>query len=225
MTRYASFRFDDGFFLGALKANALLGSDRGSFFIVTGLVEKTHGLDHIPLFAGREFGTIEDWSALARDGHDIQPHSVTHAKLPDLTRAEQIEEVTLSLASVRKIHDGPYIFCHPYNGLIDVDFADLGFAAAGFLTRRVQETLLYNDLAKLSPYSLRSAALREEEFDSIVEKLSQVPDNAWVILALHSFDEEGFAPWSSDGFSRLLTEVRRLDFQIGTISSMIRRYC
>jgi hypothetical protein len=72
---------------------------------------------------------------------------------------------------------------------------------------------------------LRSSVLREERFDLFVEKLStQVPDNAWVILAFHSFDGEGFRPWSSDGFSRLVSEVRRLGFQIRTISSMVSSY-
>jgi peptidoglycan/xylan/chitin deacetylase (PgdA/CDA1 family) len=225
MTRYVSFRFDDGFFNGAIKANALLGSDRGSFFIVTGLVEKTHRVDHEPLFVGREFGTIEGWTALARAGHDIQPHSVTHANLPNLTHAEQMEEVERSLASVRKIHGGPYIFCHPYNARTDLNFAELGFAGAGFITRELQETIIYNDLSELNPYLLRSLVLTEDRFDLFVEKLgAQVPENAWVILAFHSFDEEGYGPWSSEGFSRLVSEVRRLGLQIRTISSMVSSY-
>lgn len=225
MARYVSFRFDDGFLAGALKANALLGADHGSFFIVTGLVEKTHRLDHIPLFVGREFGTIEEWATLARAGHDIQPHSVTHANLPLLTREEQIEEVERSLAFVKKIHAGPYIFCHPYNALTDLDFANLGFAAAGFNARGSQKAVQYNDLSKLTPYLLRSSILSEDQFDWLVECLNiHVPNNAWVILGFHSFDGEGAKPWSSEGFSRLVAEVRRLGFQIRTIGRMISTY-
>jgi peptidoglycan/xylan/chitin deacetylase (PgdA/CDA1 family) len=225
MARYASFRFDDGFLAGALKANALLGADRASFFIVTGLVEKTHRLDHIPLFAGREFGTIEDWTTLARAGHDIQPHSVTHPELPLLARGQQIEEVERSLAFVKKIHAGPYIFCHPYNALTDLDFAELGFAAAGFSGRGSQKAVSYNDLSALDPYLLQSSVLAEDRFDWLVESLrSHVPENAWVILGFHSFDGEGAKPWSTAGFSRLVAEIRKLGFQIKTISSMIRKH-
>jgi peptidoglycan/xylan/chitin deacetylase (PgdA/CDA1 family) len=222
MTRYASFRFDDGFLAGARTASELLGPDRGTFFIVTGLVERTHRLDHIPLFVGREFGTIDDWIALARSGHDIQPHSVTHAHLPLLTLEGQIEEVERSLMSIKKIHDGPYIFCHPYNELTDLNFADLGFSAAGFSPLGSKETVPYNDLNRLNPYRLLSSAPPENKSDWIIERLrSRVPDGAWVILGFHSFDGEGAKPWSSAGFSRLVAEVRRLNFQVRTIGSMI----
>jgi peptidoglycan/xylan/chitin deacetylase (PgdA/CDA1 family) len=225
MRRYVSFRFDDGFLSGALKADAMLAPDHGSFFIVTGLVEKTHRLDHIPLFVGREFGSIEDWAALARAGHDIQPHSVTHADLSLLTREEQIEEVERSLAFVKKIHAGPYVFCHPFNAQTDLDFAKLGFAAAGFTGRGPRESRPYNDLSALNRYQLRSPLAREEEYDRLIETLrAEIPDNAWVILAFHSFDGEGWKPWSSEGFSRLVADVRRLDFQIRTVGDMIGSY-
>jgi peptidoglycan/xylan/chitin deacetylase (PgdA/CDA1 family) len=225
MPRYMSFRFDDGFFHGALKANAMLEPDRASFFIVTGLVDKTHRLDHIPLFVGRKFGTIADWRVLARAGHDIQPHSVTHANLPLLTREQRIEEVERSLAFVKKIHAGPYVFCHPYNALTDLDFASLGFAAAGFSGRGSQDTIPYNDPSKVNPYLLRSSVLPEDQYDWLVGNLSTyVPDNGWVILGFHSFDGEGSRPWSSEGFSRLVADVRRLGFQIRTIAAMVGRH-
>jgi peptidoglycan/xylan/chitin deacetylase (PgdA/CDA1 family) len=223
MQRYLSFRFDDGFLTGALKADAMLGADRATFFIVTGLVAKTHRLDHIPLFMGREFGTIEDWTVLARSGHDIQPHSVTHADLSRLPPEAQTAEVADSLAFVRKIHPGPYVFCHPYNALTEIDFACLGFAGAGFAGRGSQKTIPCNDLSHLDPYKLRSSVTSEDEYHWLVENLaSQVPDNTWVILGFHSFDGEGSRPWSSAGFSRLVSEIRRLGFRIRTIGDMIR---
>jgi peptidoglycan/xylan/chitin deacetylase (PgdA/CDA1 family) len=225
MQRYLSFRFDDGFLAGALKATSMLDLDRGSFFIVTGLVERTHNLAHIPLFAGRDFGTIEDWTALARLGHDIQPHSVTHANLPLLSREGQVEEVERSLSCVKKIHAAPYVFCHPYNALTDLDFASLGFAAAGFAGRGSQATIPYNELSALDPYKLRSSVVPQSQYDWVVENLTNnVPDNAWVILGFHSFDGEGSSPWSSESFSRLVAEIRRLGFRIRTIGHMISNY-
>ena len=223
MTRYISFRFDDGFFVGALKANALLAPHHGTFFIVTGLVEGTHRLEHIPEFIGREFGTLESWKLLARSGHDIQPHSVTHPNLRLLTREQQVAEIAGSLAFVQKIHGGPYIFCSPYNLCPEIDFGALGFAAAGFLGSA--HGLPYNDLSALNPFDLRSKVIHEENFEWLVQELRDaIPDNAWVIIGFHSFDHEGHRPWNFDRFSQLVAEIRALDFQIENVASVVRRY-
>jgi peptidoglycan/xylan/chitin deacetylase (PgdA/CDA1 family) len=223
VTRYLSFRFDDGFFVGALKANAALAPDSGTFFIVTGLVEGTHRLEHIPEFVEREFGTLESWKLLARSGHDIQPHSVTHPHLPLLPAGQQIDEIAGSLAFVRRIHDGPYIFCSRYNQCPDVDFGALGFAAAGF--EGSSPALPYNDLTAVDRFALRSQVVFEEEYDRVVEQLrSAIPDEAWVIIGFHSFDGEGHRPWNFDRFAQLVAEIRALDFRIESVASMIRRH-
>ena len=223
MTRYISFRFDDGFFVGALKANALLAPDHGTFFVVTGLLDGTHRLEHIPEFVGRDFGTVESWRLLARIGHDVQPHSITHPNLQLLPREQQVAEIAGSLASVKKIHDGPYVFCSPYNLRPEIEFGSLGFAAAGFLGSA--HGLPYNDLSALNPFVLRSQVIHEEGFDWLIEQLrGVVPDNSWVIIGFHSFDQEGFRPWNFDRFSQLVAKIRTLDFQIESIASMVRRY-
>jgi len=223
VTRYLSFRFDDGFFVGALKANAALAPDHGTFFIVTGLVEGTHRLEHIPEFVGREFGALESWRLLARIGHDIQPHSVTHPHLPLLQSAQQIDEIAGSLSFVRKIHDGPYIFCSPYNQCPDIEFGALGLAAAGFKTS--SRALPYNDVAAIERYALRSQVVFEEDYDWIVEQLrSAIPDGAWVIIGFHSFDGEGHRPWKFDRFAQLVAQIRAFDYRIESIAGMIGRY-
>lgn len=221
--KYLSFRFDDGFFEGARKADALLAPDRGSFFLVTGLVEKTHGVKKEPLFSNRDFGTLEQWTALSRAGHDIQAHSVSHARFSEISREEQIAEATGSLETIKKIHSGPYIFCFPYNAIVDdLNFQDMGFAASGFYGRGAENALVFNDLAALDPHALRGSMVFEEELDWLTKSLAaDIPDQAWVILGFHSFDGEGHRPWSSAGFSLLVSEVRRLGYQVKTISNMI----
>ncbi len=222
MARYLSFRFDDGFFVGALKANLLLAPSRGSFFLVTGLMERTHQLTQ-PEFEGRDFGNPAAWRLLAEAGHDIQAHSVTHPSLPELSRDQQIVEIRDSLSSIRKIHDGPYVFCCPYNQRPNVDFSSLGFSAAGFLGS--PNSLPYNQRSTFDPFLLRSKVVFQEDYDWIVRELrTSIPHDAWVILGFHSFDDEGYRPWKFAPFAELVRQVRSLDYQIETVSSMISKF-
>jgi len=222
LTRFISFRFDDGFHEGALRTHALLAPDRATFFLVTGLVEGTHSLEHIPEFRGRDFGNAAKWRALSDLGHDVQLHSVTHRSFLEISASDQITEVTNSLQTIKQIQPGPYVFCFPYNQAVDIDFFSLGISAAGFTSE--PNGLAFNELARLRPFALKSQATFEEDLERIVERLgAQVPDGSWVILAFHSFDGEGYRPWTSAGFARLVAAVRSLDFEIVTVGAMIAR--
>jgi peptidoglycan/xylan/chitin deacetylase (PgdA/CDA1 family) len=222
LTRFISFRFDDGFYEGALRAHALLAPDRATFFLVTGLVDGTHALEHIPEFRGRDFGNVARWRALADLGHEVQLHSVTHPSFLEISASDQVAEISISLRTIRQIQPGPYIFCFPYNQVVDVDFFSLGISGAGFTSE--PDGLAFNDLGRLRPFALKSQPAFEEDLERIVERLgAQVPDAAWVILAFHSFDGEGYRPWTSAGFAHLVAAVRSLDFEIVTVGAMIAR--
>ena len=227
MARFISFRFDDGFIDGARKAAACLQPSPASFFIVTGLVSGSDRLDHIESFKGRNFGSLAEWRAMAALGPDVQPHSVTRPNFTDLSADGQRTEVQSSLAFVRGIHSGPYVFCFPYNVISDVDLASLDLSAAGFATAASDGPVAFNSLddGTLDLFRLRSWAVRERHFDIVVDQLDRLPDQSWTILAFHSLDDEGHEPWTSEGFSRLVAIARAAGFQIFSVREMVERSC
>ena len=225
MARFISFRLDDGFIEGARKAAACLDPSRASFFIVANLVLETAAADFEPLFKGRDFGLIEEWRAISSLGHDVQLHGATHANMTMLQPEQQLFEAQASLALVRQIHDGPYVFCYPYNAMTDLDLAPIGISGAGFETVTSDAPVIYNTIDRaLDLYRLKSWAVRERHFDAIVDELTHhLPDDSWTILAFHSLDGEGHEPWTSEGFSRLVTVVRAMGGQIVTVAEMVGR--
>jgi peptidoglycan/xylan/chitin deacetylase (PgdA/CDA1 family) len=226
MARFITFRFDDGFIEGARKAAAFLHPSPASFFIVAGLVRGSDRLDHIELFRGRNFGSLDEWRTIAELGHDVQPHGVSHSDFAELSAEQQRTEVQASLDLVRGIHRGPYIFGFPYNNIVaDLDLGSFGVSAAGFVTATSDEAIVFNrpDEPEFDLFRLRSWAVRERHFDGIVDQLDHLPDHGWTILAFHSFDGEGHEPWTSAGFSRLLEFVRAAGLQIVSIRGMVER--
>lgn len=223
MARFITFRLDDGFINGATKVAEYLAPSHASFFVVTGLISGTHNLDHIDLFRGKDFGSIGQWQALANAGHDVQPHSVSHANFTTLTVEQQLYEIRESLAIVRRIHRGPYVFGFPHNIMMSLNMTSLGLSAAGFHTVASDCAISFNSLNdQIDLFSLRSWAVREQHFDSIVDQIeNNLPDQSWTILAFHSLDGEGHEPWSSEGFSRLVATVRSMDLQIISVARMV----
>jgi peptidoglycan/xylan/chitin deacetylase (PgdA/CDA1 family) len=219
VTRYITFRFDDGFVEGARKASLLLHPSLASFFIVTGLVNKSIPLDDHPTFRGRDFGTPDEWRHIAALGHDVQPHSVSHPNFRDLSEDGQALEVLGSIAAIRDIHSGPYVFAFPYNAITDLDLSSLGISAAGFVTESSDQDVLFNKVKneEINLFGLRSWAVRERHYERVIEQIGGLPDDSWTILAFHSLDGEGHEPWTSDGFARLIAFVRTQDFRIVSI--------
>ena len=223
MGRFITFRFDDGFIKGARKAAACLHPNAASFFVVTGLICGSESLDHIGLFRERDFGSIDEWRALAAEGHDVQLHSATHANFTAMSMDEQSREIRESLAVIRRIHAGPYAFCYPYNALTDLDLACYGISASGFETVASDHAVSFNLLdERLDMYRLRSWAVRERHFDDILNQLMHdVPEMSWTILAFHSLDDEGHEPWGSESFSQLVSAVRGMGYQILSVAAMV----
>ena len=221
--RWISFRFDDGYMPGAKKAAALLAPDSASFFVITDRIPGGLRSDYQPPRKARDCGSLESWRDLSAAGHDIQAHGASHANFGELTPAAQISEAQRALAFIREVHDGPYVFCAPFNVLPAVDLAEVGYDAAGFITLSSDGPVIFNrpGTPELDPFRLKSWAVRERHFDAVVRGLAEVSEDAWVILAFHSLDGEGWEPWSSEGFARLVSAVRSLGYGIRSVRAFL----
>ncbi len=214
MQRLVTFRFDDGYIAGARKAARILRPDPASFFIITGRVREEGA-----------HGSIGDWREMAADGHDIQPHGVVHAGFAEMGDEQKLEEIRGSLAWIRQIQAGPYVFCFPFNRISDIGRHVPDLAAAGFHTVDSSLAAYTNALEPdLDWFRLRSWAVRERHLDHVVDQLEQLPDRTWTILALHSLDGEGHEPWSSDGFSRLVAAVRAASLKIVSVQQAVSHH-
>jgi peptidoglycan/xylan/chitin deacetylase (PgdA/CDA1 family) len=221
VTRFITFSFDDGMIIGAKRAAELLAPDYGTFFIVSDWVLGKIHQDH-ELLKGRDFGSLGEWRTMSQLGSDIQPHSATHYNLLDGATDRNYLDIYKSVAFIRQIHEGPYGFCCPFNQIPkEIDFAELGFAYAGFVSTPSDGPVVYNDLARLDYFQLRRWAVRERHLERMALEFGSVPDNTWTILGLHSLDGEGFEPWSSSGLANLIQLVRSGDFEIITASGLI----
>lgn len=223
MARWISFRFDDGFIEGARKAADILSPYAGTFFIITGLVTGALRLDHLDYFEGADFGTVDEWRALAARGQDIQSHGVDHASFATLDRDQALAQIRVSLDTVRQINPGPHVFCFPYNAVPDLDLAGSGLSAAGFATVDSGQGVLLNPLAELDLMRLGSWAVRERHLDFVIQELDGAPDDTWTILAFHSLDGQGHEPWTSEGFADLVAAVLRAGYQVTTVGDMVAR--
>lgn len=223
MPRFVTFRFDDGFLGGAQKAHEYLTPNGATFFIISALVTGADRLECHPLFKEREFGTIEDWRELSRKGHDIQLHGATHADMSMLSMSEQEREVRESLNFIRTIHSGPYIFCFPYNHLSAINLSQFGISAAGFVSSNSDNHAFYNLIrpSDIDVYKLKGWTIYERQFDKVAASLRAVPDWSWTILSLHSFDGEGWEPWSTEGFKSLVSFVTSNGFEIFHMRGML----
>jgi peptidoglycan/xylan/chitin deacetylase (PgdA/CDA1 family) len=220
MARYLTFRFDDGYIAGAEKAAKLLLPYHGSFFIITDWVNDE---------SRPECGDLNAWKLLGQQGNDIQPHSKTHRKLSDLGCGEQYNEIKGSVEFVQNIHDRPYIFCFPYNSpprppLAVGNLSACGLSACGFDASQPAATHVNQINDELDVFRLRSWDVDQHNFASIPFHLDKsVPDDAWVVLGLHSLDGEGWEPLTSDQLSCLVCAARGLNYEIVTAAAMIEK--
>jgi peptidoglycan/xylan/chitin deacetylase (PgdA/CDA1 family) len=220
--RLLTFRFDDGFMEGARKAAAILDPHKGSYFIVGDRTLGLAQLDDNPLLRGRSFGSVAEWRAMATRGHDIQPHGYSHRRFSTLSSSETEEEIRNSVGIVRSITDGPIVFSFPFNDLVSgLDWSGLGVDAAGFDTRTSADPVHFNHSPAFDPFRIRSWAVRERDWSAIAAGLNTVPEGTWTVLGFHSLDDEGFEPWSSDGFRKLVSLIGSLGFDIVTARQVL----
>ena len=223
--RIISFRFDDGLWEGARKAVSVLNPYKASFFIVKNWLEDFD----LPVLdeynRGRYHGSIALWKEMSAMGQDIQAHSCTHQRFSSLSKAERDEELSESIRLIRKIHDGPYFICYPYNDITPDNLTMAGYDAAGFETRPSSTPINWNNTSNLDVYRLKSWAIREENFFSICDQIKALPPDSWTILAMHSLDGEGFSPWNSSNLKHLVEFISDLDFEILSIQEAYSKLC
>lgn len=216
-----SFRFDDGLWEGTQKIVDILSPYKASFFIVKNWLSEFNGPIHDEYNKGRYHGSINEWKELSGLGHDIQAHSCSHRNFLDLKEEERLQELQGSYDLVSEIHDYSKMMCYPYNVMISDDLQSIGFKAAGFLTHPSDQQINYNLLDDTNVFALKSWAVRERNFEFIIKELSNLPDNTWTILAFHSLEDEGFEPWSIDGFKALTEEIVKMNFNIQTVTETV----
>ena len=216
-----TFRFDDGLWEGTLKATKILGPHHASFFIVRDWLENCNLPITDEFNQNKYHGSLDKWKILSNLGHDIQAHSCSHQSFSNLSPDERITELTDSLDLIKKIHGPPYAMCYPYNNITPDNLLDIGYSAGGFLTRTSDQEILYNSLDNLDLFALNSWAVRERHLNKIKTQLENVPDHSWTILAFHSFDNEGYEPWSQKSFAALVNFVKHNKFSVLSLSETL----
>lgn len=98
-----SLTFDDGYVdhVGAARLLTDHGL-RGTFFVPSGFIGS----------AG--YMTVADLQSLARDGHEIGGHTVTHPPLPQVSRGEAMRQVCNDRANLAGWGFAPTSFAYPY---------------------------------------------------------------------------------------------------------------
>lgn len=216
--KYFTFTFDDGFIRGAKKIDKLLSPYKATFYITTGWV-KPNDLPVLDAYnTGADHGTIDEWKELSANGHDIGSHSHSHKRPSELDADELQEDYQLALDFIKKIHDRPYSLSFPYNFIPEV--------ADGYDSIRLGEgDKIFNDLAavnlkKVTSWSPWLHPNTEEKEQKLFRQISEVPDDSWIVINLHSVDGEGWQPWSSARLERLKDFIVKAGFEIKTMAEM-----
>ncbi len=217
--RYLTFTFDDGYILGAKKIDRILHPFKATFYLVTGWVRPNNLTVKDEYNQGSDHGSLEDWKDLAKAGHDIGSHSVSHTRPEDFRGDAEIlkKEYDESLEFIKKIQPGPYSLSFPHNARIPIsapyDSIRLGYNG------RIYNELKGIDLKQVASWSPWHGSIWEK---IIFWKIGRIPSRSWLVLNLHSVDGEGWHPWESAGLKRLKDYVLDKGFKIKTMSEMTR---
>jgi peptidoglycan/xylan/chitin deacetylase (PgdA/CDA1 family) len=203
-----SITFDDGLRHGAEVACEILAQHglNATFYIVTGWVEPIRAAVKEPYNVGRSHGDWSFWRRVRDAGHEVGSHTFSHinaggkkAMLVPWLVGREIERSYADLA--REVPQVRYTIAMPWN---------TGTGRSEMLVRRrfsgcrVGGPLFYNRMDASDRFRLASwapsPATREAEF---AEAIFGIPENGWLILQFHSFDDEGWEPISRTQFSRL----------------------
>ena len=207
--RYLTFSFDDGLIDSARAVASVLDEDHATFFVTTGWILPNTVPIEVRYNVGRNHGTIDDWLALSRMGHDIGSHTVSH-RVPEYApeHADAVRrEFDESLQFVKQIHDGPYSVSMPYHKAPP--------------TEPKLETLY--QAVRIGPGPLNTldalnfAAVHTIDQDAALDEL---PDNVWAVYALHGIDE-GYRPISLERFCEMVRRARERGWVIRSMKEML----
>lgn len=212
-----SLTFDDGFLATAQKVDKLISPYKATFYIVTGWVRP----NCIPIndpWNNRDHGSLDDWIALSRAGHDIQSHTVSHHNIDWYNKATDEEisyEYEESLNFIKKIHGGPYTLSTPFHHVPRI--------AHGYMAVRLGGST-YNRLDVLDLQRLKSYGAKQDVFRWAINNLP-TEDNIWVLVCLHGLDDEGYLPWKSGELRQFVDLALSKGYRILSVNEFIYRKC
>lgn len=207
--RILSFTFDDGLAHGA-KAACDIAESLGvsvTFYVVTGWVEPKRVLIRERWNEGRWHGDWTFWRRMRDAGHEVGSHSFSHVNMGG-KKARLMpwivpRELSLSQRDlVREVPQDAYTISMPWNAATPRSerFVSSLFSAC----RLGGPKLEYNNLKRLDAHRLKSwAPGPDTTLDEYKLALDGIPEDGWLILQFHSFDDEGWEPLSRERFTNL----------------------
>lgn len=217
--RYLSFTFDDGFIKGAKLVDKLLEPYKATFYLTTGWI-RPYTIPILDKFnIGADHGHIQDWVDLVNKGHEVGAHTESHIPI---NHKKIYDECHNSLNFIKQIQDPPYSFASPFLGYpVDHIKSIFDTIRVGYKHQHVY----YNDLKTVNLKELISFGPNNDRktIETSKDILSKCPDECWIILSMHSIDNEGFEPVSSEDFIKLKEYTLFEKYEIKTIKEMTNK--
>lgn len=212
------FTFDDGF-RSQLDAAMVLEAHgyRGTFYISAGQLRSTYSY--------ASYVSESEIRSLARRGHDVQSHTVSHANLPTLPDAGVEEELRGAKAIIERLSGRPAgHLAYPYGAYDDRvaaivrRFYRTGRGSSEDHPRFWPEVLESKDHLRL-PALVVTAATTLPQIQRYVDLA--LSDDGRLILVFHGLhsDPAGF-DWGPEQFAALVEYVARRDARVRTMSEL-----
>jgi len=191
----------------------------------------------IPLFNEFGFRTtmfvpsdwVKDWSALqkaADQGHEIASHTVTHANLGGLTKAQQLVELKNSKEIIEAHIKGfscstiAYPYCVPGNDSLCAVYYIAARHCQGYIEPKTPADFMkISSLITGATTSIRT----EKDFNNRVEKADYL--NGWCVFLIHGIDNDGgYSPTQSAELRLHLAYMKQQGkrFWIATFGDVVR---
>lgn len=215
-THIISFSFDDGFkksFIKLAEIHEEFGLKACLNVIASGHMESFQAVDDWIL--PELMGDFELWNILAKEGHEIMPHSWKHAKLTDLPPEEAKKSITKCIdyfnENLTGFSPSKAVFNFPFNASNEeLDQHALTLVRAV----RTRGDGPVNPLPSKNTRVLGCTSNGPDNNDEWLEEVVYqflAKDGGWLILNLHGLENEGWGPISVDYFSSLLKKLVQIN--------------
>ncbi len=212
------FTFDDAL-RTQLDAARLLEAHgyRGTFYVSTGQLRST--------YSWANYASESEIRSLARRGHDVQSHTISHANLPTLPAAEMEDELRGAKTMVERLSGRPVgHLAYPYSAYDDrvvamaQRFYQTGRGSSADHPRFWPEVLESSDPFRIPALAV-TAAMSLQQVERYVDLALR--DDGRLILVFHGLhaDPAGF-DWSPERFAALVEYVARRDARVRTMSEL-----
>ena len=214
--KYITFSFDDGYLNSCKKACEILHPYKATFYLTSGWIRPNQCEIIDELNKNIDHGSIEDWTNIYKEGHDIGAHTHTHILMTDPTIHT---ECSKSLEFIKQIQaEPPYSFATTFFGNVSHAIINM------FDSIRVgyKQNNFYNSLEKIDLKLMRSFCPLAEKrtMDSVRKIIQDMPDGHWIILTLHGLDGEGFSPVSLIELKNIKEYALSCGFLIKTVKEV-----